>query len=117
MKVTIERIMYTTDFSDCANAAVRYGVSLAQAFAARLYVCHIIDIPDGAMYGEGALGPLEQQERITDYAHEYITRLMGDEHVSWEAVITRGHASDEIPRVARERGVDLVIAATPGTRD
>jgi len=114
MPVSFSRIVCTTDFSECSYKAIPLGLALAQEYHARLLLCHVIDLPVAAMYGEAFVNPHEVQVRVEKYAGEQLSRKIGESPVDWESVITIGHPAQEIVRITQERDVDLVIAATHG---
>jgi nucleotide-binding universal stress UspA family protein len=114
MRVLLKRILCATDFSDFSNHAIPYGIALAREFKARLYVSHVIDISSAAIYGEAVFALEEQQTRMTNYAHKEMTRLMGQETLDWEPLITVGNPANEIARLAADKQVDLAIAASHG---
>jgi nucleotide-binding universal stress UspA family protein len=107
-------ILCATDFSDFSNHTIRYGVALAKEFAAKLLVCHVIDLSSVAIYGEFQLDPIGQQNRIMTDATEQLEDLIGIQPVEWEPLITVGKPADEISRAVEEQDIDLVITATRG---
>jgi nucleotide-binding universal stress UspA family protein len=114
MRVLLKRILCATDFSDFSNHAIPYGIALAREFKAKLYVSHVIDLSSAAIYGEAVFALEEQQSRMTSYAHNEMTRLMGQESLEWEPLITVGNPANEIARLAADKQVDLAIAASHG---
>jgi nucleotide-binding universal stress UspA family protein len=114
MRVLLKRILCATDFSDFSNHAIPYGIALAREFKAKLYVSHVIDLSSAAIYGEAVFALEEQQNRMTTYAHNEMTRLIGSEAVDWEPLITVGNPGNEIARLAADKQVDLAIAASHG---
>lgn len=114
MRVLLKRILCATDFSDFSNHAIPYGIALAREFKAKLYVSHVIDLSSAAIYGEAVFALEEQQSRMTSYAHKEMTRLMGQESLDWEPLITVGNPGNEIARLAADKQVDLAIAASHG---
>jgi len=114
MRVLLKRILCATDFSDFSNHAIPYGIALAREFKAKLYVSHVIDLSSAAIYGEAVFALEEQQSRMTTYAHKEMTRLMGQESLDWEPLITVGNPANEIARLAADKQVDLAIAASHG---
>ncbi|MEW6262936.1 MAG: universal stress protein [Thermodesulfobacteriota bacterium] len=114
MGLRINSVLCATDFSDFSNNAVYFGMALAREFKARLYVCHVIDLPTAAMYGEALLDPQEIQTRIEDYANEQLAPFLAGENLDWHILITIGRPAEEISRLARENAVDLAVAATHG---
>jgi nucleotide-binding universal stress UspA family protein len=114
MRVLLKRILCATDFSDFSNHAIPYGIALAREFKAKLYVSHVIDLSSAAIYGEAVFALEEQQSRMTSYAHKEMTRLMGQESLEWEPLITVGNPANEIARLAADKQIDLAIAASHG---
>jgi nucleotide-binding universal stress UspA family protein len=114
MKVQLKSIICATDLSDISNPAVYYGIHLAREFSAKFFLCHVIHIPVGVIYGEAISDPLAQEQRLIDYAHERLSRLIGEQPVDWEPLVTTGHVADEITRMATEKKVDLAICSTHG---
>lgn len=114
MRVLLKRILCSTDFSDFSNHAIPYGIALAREFKAKLYVSHVIDLSSAAIYGEAVFALEEQQSRMTTYAHKEMTRLMGQESLDWEPLITVGNPANEIARLAADKQIDLAIAASHG---
>jgi nucleotide-binding universal stress UspA family protein len=114
MRVKLQRILCTTDFSEASNRSVVFGQLLAQEFGATLYVCHIIDLSSVAIYGEFQVDPVGQQERIRVDAEDQLQQLLGSLPVQWESIIEVGQPSEEIGRIVEEKQIDLVISATRG---
>jgi len=114
MRVQFQTILCATDLSDNANHAIYHGIALAREFQARLLLCHIIDLPTPAMYGEAYLAPEEHLNRNLEYAREHLAELMAGQGLAWEPIITVGPTADEIGRVVRERKADITVTATRG---
>lgn len=116
MRVQFKKIACTTDMSDFSNNTLVYGSELARVFDAKLYACHVISLPSMATYygytGDERSG--EGTKQIIDQVTDTFDRMMGESSVVWEPLITIGHISDEIARLAREKDVGLVITATHG---
>lgn len=114
MRIQLNRILCATDFSDFSNHTIPYGIAMARQFDAKLFVCHVIELPFATMAGEVQLDFIEQQNRMVDYAHAQLAQLFEGESVEWEPVVTVGHTVDEIDRLVRNNRIDLVISATHG---
>ena len=112
--VSLKNIMCTTDFSDLSHQAVRYGIALALEFDAKLFLCHVIDLPAATLPTEIHLYPHEDQNLRMRYAHKQLEKLIGKEQVDWEPLIRIGNPADEICRLAKSKDIDLVISATHG---
>ncbi len=114
MRIQLKSIICSTDFSDYSNHAVPYGIGLAKKFGAKLYMCHVIDLSSITLYADTITYPGEQQNLIMNHTHEQLKQLVDEEPIDWEPLVTVGHAADEIARMAEEKTVDLVVAATHG---
>ena len=114
MRVELKKIICATDISDFSNHSVSCGIALAREFGAKLYVCHVIDFPTSFIYGDTPIFLIEQQKQAIENTHERLEKLIGKAQVEWKALVTMGHAADEITRLAKENGVDLAISATHG---
>ena len=116
MRVQIKSIICSTDFSEYSNHGITYGISLAREFAAKLYVCHVIDLSAATVYGKGVSDPLEQPNRMINYSIEYLERMIGEQPqpFDWEPLVQIGRTGDEIVRMAEEKKVDLAVLATHG---
>lgn len=114
MRKQINSIFCTTDFSKLSEDVVKYCITLAKKLDARLMVCHVVDFPSIAMYGEAVLTPMDDQTRFMAFAQAEIDRLMGKAEVPYEALVALGSATDEIARLVAEHRPDLVVAATHG---
>lgn len=112
MRVAFRKILCATDFSTYSNLTVDYGTALAREFAATLTVCHVIDLSSVAIYGEFQLDPVGQQSRIKEDAERQLAAMLGGLSINWEPMIAVGKPAEEIARIAEEKQIDLVIAAT-----
>ncbi|MFC1857718.1 universal stress protein [Thermodesulfobacteriota bacterium] len=113
-RVSLKSIICTTDFSDLSNQAVRYGTALAAEFDAKLYVCHVIDLPAAALPTEIHRYPHEEQNARMKSAFKQLEKLLGKDRIDWEPLIGAGNPVDEICRLAEVMDADLVISATRG---
>ena len=114
MRIQVRNILCTTDFSDFSNYAVPYAIRLAKEFNAKLYVCHVVDIAPMAGYDEAVVNWVDQQKIVSEYAQEQLEQLTGEQPLDVEQVVVVGHPVNEIARLAAERQIDLVVAATHG---
>lgn len=114
MRVQFNNILCATDFSEFSNRTIPYGVALAKEFGAKLFVCHVIDLSSVTIYGEFQLDPVGQQNRIKEEAHAQLDKMLSDQPIEWEPLISVGQTADEISRIVDENKIDLVISATRG---
>jgi nucleotide-binding universal stress UspA family protein len=114
MRKVINRILCATDFSDVSRAVVPYGIKMAKNLSAKLYVCHVIDLPAISVYGESVFDPITHQQYFIDFARKEMENQLSGEDVNWEPLISIGHTTEEIARFVTENAVDMVVAATHG---
>jgi nucleotide-binding universal stress UspA family protein len=114
MKVNFNNILCATDLSDLSVTALSSGVALAKEFNAKLFVCHIVDLSTTAAYGDIIFAPLELQNKTIGYTHEQLERMMQNQTVAWEPLVTAGHPPDEISKFVAMHQIDLVVSATHG---
>ncbi|MDM8525151.1 universal stress protein [Desulfococcaceae bacterium HSG8] len=112
MKVQIQNIICATDFSEFSRKVMNCGVGLAMKFNARLLVFHAVCFPRDQIYGTVSSERSKEHEKMTLRAHEKIRELMGEYSLNWEPVVTFGEPVEEVDRIAREQGADLVVAAS-----
>ena len=114
MRIEIKNVMCTTDFSDSSRLTIPYGVTLAKEFGAKLYLCHVADIPSADTYGSAILDPIKQEKEILKYVNTQFNELMEKQTIEWEPLIAIGRTSDEICRMVEEKSIDMAISATKG---
>jgi len=114
MRRQFHNIFCATDFSEFAEGVVAYGIAMAKRFEARLYICHVVDLPTVSAYGEAVFDPIEYQQRFMETARREIDRLLDGAGLDYQPLITIGNTTDEISRLAKEYIADLVITATHG---
>jgi nucleotide-binding universal stress UspA family protein len=115
--INLTRILVPSDFSECSDAAVRYGVELARKFGATLHLLHVVQDPATQPWAaEGFAVPL--LEAVDQWQKDAKTRLeasipRGD---GVTAVVTCTIASPfpEILRYAAENEIDLIVMGTHG---
>ena len=112
--IGLKRILVPSDFSETSEAALRYGVELARAFKARLYLLHGPEHPGEAAETEFPIGLFENMQNA---ANDRLGHLLGNEEtreLQPECAMRIGKPSDEIVRYAHEREIDLIVMGTHG---
>lgn len=116
----IRSILLPTDFSECANYALSYSAELARIFGARIICVNVIEpvVPTVGYTGMAEPLPIADiSEQLEDSAERELPKIAGCDECAGldiEEVIVHGEASSEIVRVARERGVDLIVISSHG---
>jgi nucleotide-binding universal stress UspA family protein len=115
--INLTRILVPSYFSECSDAAVRYGLELARKFGARLHLLHVIQDPATQPWAaEGFAVPL--LEAVDQWQRDAKVRL-GHAIPAEDrdnAVVTCAIASpcSEILRYAADNGIDLIVMGTHG---
>ncbi|HSC28345.1 MAG TPA: universal stress protein [Vicinamibacterales bacterium] len=115
--ITLEKILVPTDFSECSDAAVRYGRALAAAFGATLHLLHVVQDPYTQPWAAEAfpapLGDLLEQWQAQ--ARQRMAALLPE--AEWSKVLATalvGSPFVEILRYAEEQRIDLIVIGTHG---
>ena len=124
--VALKRILVPTDFSEASAAATKYGVALARAFHAQLYLLHIEPRHDLEILVERELAVQRYLSEMAaakvppNAAHELLGKILTEQEEKELRVKHVLRASGlggpyvEIVRYARERGIDLIVMGTHG---
>lgn len=114
--VKIENILFPTDFSPCAQAALPYACTLAEQNHATLHLINIV----GSPLPTGPLGvPYMEPATEEDVAHRELEHLAESSMVKTvrhDTSIHRGPVWEVVCRFANEHMGDLIVMGTHGRR-
>jgi nucleotide-binding universal stress UspA family protein len=108
----LRRILYATDFSPSALAAVPQAARLARISGAQLLLAHIIEIHPWKISTEAALLLRIDATRRLDHT-QALPELRG---ISTQMLVGHGEVTAEILRIAQEYAADLVVTGTRSRR-
>jgi len=115
--INLKTILVPSDFSECSDAALRYGVELARKFGATLHVLHVIQDPATQPWAAEGFGVpmLDVVDQWQKDARERLAESIPPEDRA-RAVVTCAIASPypEILRYASEHEIDLIVMGTHG---
>lgn len=115
MRIEPKKIMCALDFSDFSHFILSYGSTLAQEFGAKLYVCNIVsDMVMLSSHGQAYIASDAIAGERLENAENLLKNLAEEHGIEAEIIVSPGHPADEITQIAREKHIDLVIAATHG---
>ncbi|HVC95777.1 MAG TPA: universal stress protein [Pirellulales bacterium] len=105
-------ILFPTDFSTLADAALEHATALALNMHAGLLILHVEEPP--SMYGGG-----EMYYGVPDPDDSALRAMLAelkpsDSRVSYEHLLVRGVPAAEIVRLAEEREVEMIVMGTHG---
>lgn len=116
-KPGIDRILVPIDFSDCSLAGLKYAIQVADQFAARLTLLHVVNL--GAFVAADGYGiyDFSLYQKASADAGRHIRRFVRKVNfggTKYETVVECALSADAICSVARDKHVDLIITATHG---
>lgn len=118
--IKLERILYTTDFSELSLWALPYAESFAHEYKAELHCLHVVDEAYQywlGMSGEGlpfGPGPEETMQMARQEMKLFAERRLADSTVPLVTEVRAGQPFVEIIHYAREKQVGLIVLATHG---
>jgi len=116
--ISIKRILFPTDFSECAEHALKYAISLATTYEAKLYVQHVItelNIPVGLGVSTYPLSEIcDDMEKEAQKRMQHLIPAQFQEKSKVENIIIRGTPFLEIIKAAKKYDIDLITIATHG---
>jgi nucleotide-binding universal stress UspA family protein len=114
--INLKTILVPSDFSECSDEALRYGLELARRFDARLHVLHVVQDPVTQPWAEGFAVPLfEAVEEWREQAEQRLRALVPDAdagRVTIVSIVATPYAA--ILDYAASRDVDLIVMGTHG---
>jgi nucleotide-binding universal stress UspA family protein len=117
--IAIKKIVFATDFSDCAGAAQEYAVALASQFHAELHILYVMQDIALVMPDAGTVLSMPQNY-LADQKNEAqrsLDRLLPDaakEGLSIVRSLRMGNPFVEIVKYAEEVDGDLIVVGTHG---
>jgi len=114
----IKTILFPTDFSNGARAAMDHAISLAKDYQAKLILLYVIqDISIAEWYIPSSLSVADLVEDMQKSASQEMDKWIADVSVSVkdvEKMIVRGVPFVEIIQTAKEKKADLIVIGTHG---
>jgi nucleotide-binding universal stress UspA family protein len=118
--IKMAKILYPTDFSELSTYALRYALSFAHAYQAKLHCLHVVDEayqywtamgPNSVPVGPATEDILQSARKEMDsFAAEHL------QHAEVEVItdVVLGRPFMEIIQYARKQCIDLIVLATHG---
>ena len=117
----MKTILIPTDFSECANNALRFAAFMAKKTGARLNLVHVPDVP--------AVGPLGSSEGTVDDV-PYMMHVLKVTKVKMKKLLTLpfmknvevvqnieiGNVTESILKAAQKHKADLIVMGTHGAK-
>lgn len=117
--IKIKKILHPTDFSECSQQALKYAVSFAREYEAKLVLVHVVNeqvLSEGLSLARVAAPEALGQEMAAEAARQLKTLLPADERkgLDLEMLILHGMPFLEIIRYAKDHDVDLIVIGSTG---
>src|SRR5262245_26727050 len=114
-RIQIQNIVFATDFSSIAAAAIPFAAEIAKSFGAKLFAVHA-KTPENYALPPGELWPAANaalEENTIELRRSLYNRYPGIES---EVLIAEGGVCGVVEAVAREKNADLIVLGTSGRR-
>jgi nucleotide-binding universal stress UspA family protein len=116
----LRRILAPTDFSEHSDRALRSAAEMARQFGAKLFLLHVVSSEALERIAKAHVQPHPVDRVYEDLTQEireqYVTHVPPEirKSLETEILVLPGVPFLEIIRVARMKGVDLIVMATHG---
>jgi len=119
--VTIKKVLYATDFSEASMSALPLAAGVARQYGSQLSIIHIWStlppVLTGPQVGINPIPPMNEYDRAEEYARSEMDRILQNSALNGLAargVVLLGAPVEEIDRIVREEGFDLLVIGTHG---
>jgi nucleotide-binding universal stress UspA family protein len=112
-RITLKNILFATDFSQAADAAVPIAIEIAQRYGARVYGVHVNRFDDytaAAPNAWAAMAEAAERENKED-AGRLNEQLQGIDH---EVMVGEGKTWEVISDLIEQKEIDMVVVGTRG---
>ena len=101
-RLVFQRILFPTDLTPETTDGLEYAVALARSYGAKLFLCHCV-VSQAASWGAK-----EAKRQLAELMEKRLEND-GAKMINWEAIVGEGETATEIPRLAAERRIDLIV--------
>jgi nucleotide-binding universal stress UspA family protein len=108
-----KHVLVATDCGECSDAAVKYGLEMANRDGAALTLVHAFELP----YGCAAPFADEVLRAVQDAARAEFAKVLEPVRASVptaSGVLREGRPWEQVLAVAREQGADLIVVGSHG---
>ena len=104
------RILIVVDLTDSSLSIARRGQALASATGAEVELLHVVEFVPVEPMGETLMPAVQIEDELLARAQQRLAALAAELGLpNGAARVEAGNVKSEIVRVARERGVDLIV--------
>lgn len=112
-RIALRNILFATDFSAAAEAAMPFAIQVARRYGAKVYGVHVNSFDDYTGVAPNAWAAMAEaaEKETKEDARLLNEQLQGIEH---EVVIGEGNIWEVVSNLIREKEIDLVVVGTRG---
>ena len=118
--VTIKRILYPIDFSQCSYDVLPYVLSMAEKFEATVYLLYVArDLRHFAGFHVPHTSISLFTKELVEASERMMDQVCRDHFAQYpnlERKVVIGDAGEEIVRTAEREGIDLIVMGTHGRK-
>ena len=112
-RIALKSILFATDFSPAADAAVPFAIQIARSYGAKVYGAHVNAVNDyTAVAPEAWTVMVEASENDAKEQTQRLNEQLNT--VEHEVVISQGNITETIANMIKEKEIDLVVVGTRG---
>jgi nucleotide-binding universal stress UspA family protein len=110
----VKRILVPTDLPSESEKAIEFGLVLAKFFGAHLTLFHVFRKPYAVQYVRGphTHDAVLQERRYFENTLKWIAEDVRKRYADCDVEFRDGEPCKEIVRMAKERGIDLIVIST-----
>ena len=115
--VSINNVLFATDFSPATEAAFAYAVAIADRYLSKLYAVHVINIESFDLLESESARVISKQAH--EAASQKLTQLLhplGLPRDRYQIVVAGGVISETLLDLVRQNNIDLMVLGTQGRR-
>src|ERR1700739_3806607 len=112
-RIALKNILFATDFSPAAAAAMPFALQIARAYGAKVYGVHVNPFENYAVAAPEAWAAMAEtaDQRVKQDTARLHEQLRGVEH---EVLVGEVNVWETMSRVIEEKKIDLIILGTHG---
>ena len=113
----INKILWSTDFSDEAQEALLYADAFAKTFDAKIVALHVVPDISPALYDAALIVKGELENRVAfvrEEAQKKFDSFKKAKNLKFEALVKEGNAAKKIIETAEEEKADLIVLGRKG---
>ena len=104
------RILVVVDLTEDSLVIGRRAQALATTFGAEIELLHVVEFVPVEPMGETLMPSVQIEDDLLERARQRLATLSGELGIAPTAArVETGNVKSEIVRIARERGVDLIV--------